>query len=111
MKTGTNYVILTAPLRIEKQMWLMFCLYVLFIWHMPQFNITLRDKHETRSTENNIIEITRSRQQTELTIEPLWFLLEHTFAEDRYGYQWVIAEFTRYSLSYAQNSKSHVITK
>ena len=31
MTTGMNYVILISTLRIEKQMWPMFCLNVLFI--------------------------------------------------------------------------------
>jgi len=30
MTPGRNYIILTATLCIEKQMWLVFCLYVLF---------------------------------------------------------------------------------
>jgi len=81
MTTRTNYVIFNAKLRIEKQMWFKFCLYVLFIWHMPQFNrrrsrhiciieLVIRHKHETRCTEINIMEITRSKQQTEVALVP-----------------------------------------
>jgi len=33
--------------------------------------LTLRHKHETRSTEINIMEITRSKQQTEVTLVSL----------------------------------------
>jgi len=75
---NTNYIILTARLRIKKQMWLMFSLYVLFICYMPPFNrsphhtciikLTYHDKHETRSIEVITMSTTRSKQQTVVTL-------------------------------------------
>ena len=82
MTKGMSYVILSATLRVEKQLWLMYC----FMFclsdtchnsieggprHICIIKLTLRDKHETRSTEINIMEITRSKQQTEFTLVSL----------------------------------------
>ena len=38
--------------------------------HICIIKLTLRDKHEQRSTENNIMELTRSKQQNEVTLVP-----------------------------------------
>jgi hypothetical protein len=57
MTRWKNYVMLTATLRTKKQLWLMFCMFVLFILYMrpfsrsPSFNciikLKLHDKHKT----------------------------------------------------------------
>jgi len=82
MTIGMSYVIWSESLRIKKQMWLMFCsMFCLSDTchnsieggprHICIIKLTLRDKHETRSTEINIMEITRSKQPTEFTLVPL----------------------------------------
>ena len=59
MTTSTIYIILKETLRIKKQMWLMFPLFVLFIWYIPPFNrihtiFVLSNLHSMINTKHSL---------------------------------------------------------